>query len=230
MTENKISVYWGCRQLNLIDRASDMFNYLKILTAKVFPEAEWEMLDSGKIDLNDAKTIKIILENLKKEIKSHYKLKSVEDTFTEEINSIGIFSNQSITIRISIGGCANIPNSINIERRFKSNIIHHYEVMKSLFEQTIFYFAPDWGVITDRVFYKDIANQSINEYWFGWMNYFSKKLSIPIIPSEFKYEVINELGKLYITTEEIFDVSNPVHVEKAKMLVDLFRKERIERI
>jgi Immunity protein 52 len=228
MINNDILMYWGCRPLNLMDRALLVYQYLNSLQS-ILLDKEWDLPTKKIITLETKDGLKAILDDIKNEVEKHHNITKVEDSFVEDVSSIVSVSNKFLTIRASIGGCTSYPNSIVIERRYKSQVIYDQNIMKDIFIKSIEYFNPDWGAITDSKFTFEIADQSIKEYWFGWMSYFSNGIALPLMPRDFKNENVGSLGKLYITTDEIFDAANPLHVEKAKILVELFRKEKIVR-
>jgi hypothetical protein len=89
-------------------------------------------------------------------------------------------------------------------------------------------FQPYSIQISESFFYDDLMDLDSNEFWFGWMSYFSKDIKIPQIPIEIKVEELPNGGKLLTTTEETFTSDNPEHLSKAKLLVELFRKNNIK--
>jgi hypothetical protein len=88
-------------------------------------------------------------------------------------------------------------------------------------------FQPHSIQISESFFYRDLMDLESDEYWFGWMTYFSKYIKLPKLPPGIKVEELPNGGKLLITIEEVFTCENPEHVRKAKSLVELFRKNNI---
>jgi hypothetical protein len=90
------------------------------------------------------------------------------------------------------------------------------------------FFEPKWIEVSDYIFYNDLVKIESDEYRLGWMTYFSKDIRLPLIPTDIKVEELPNGGRLLITADEIFSVENSEHIRKAKLLVDLFRKNRIK--
>ncbi|WP_316815864.1 Imm52 family immunity protein [Pedobacter nyackensis] len=220
---NKIYLYWACNELSLIDRAIDISGYLKSI-ASFLPVAKLKIADGKKgkeVKMeSSSETVSIILEQIKREIRKHYKEKDIPDDFTEKVSSRVSFRSEGLSFRIAIGGCQeNASNNIIIEGR---NL--HLLDVPELFKTSINYFKPDWGVITQIDYIEEELGQTIDEYWFGWMTYFSKTIRLPEIPQNIITEELSTGGKLLITSHEPFNPQIIEHSNKAKALVTAFRK------
>jgi hypothetical protein len=224
--DNKLFLYWGCRELTLIERAENVCKYLRIVG---------DTLDVSSFTINSSiisstasrEDIAVVLEQLKLPVKKHYRRQEIEDNFTEDVGSVLSLKTNSFTLKFNVGGCqATVPNSLIVDglNSISADLVH------ILFEKSILFLNPDWGVITNYAFYKDIAKQSIDEYWFGWMSFFSNRLNLTFskIPDEIRVEKVNN-GTLLITTEQLFSSEDLSSVQKALSLVNLFRKSNIIR-
>lgn len=62
----------------------------------------------------------------------------------------------------------------------------------------------------------NIITRKLDDYNFGWMTFFSKDLNIPVINIDGTSEKDISVGKILITTKEVFNKENINHIEKAK--------------
>jgi hypothetical protein len=215
--KNEVLIYWDGKATNLADRALDVVNFLCKIDAN-FSFGTYKN-DNTLINLQNIQEAVDYLIGFKiKEIKKYDKMEVNGDYIDYLPHSYFIVSNE-VLFRFNLGGPKG--NSLVIEGEALKLID-----LPKLLQMSIEFFNPKWGVITSTNFRDTIADQTIKEYWFGWMTYFSDEIKLPNLPADFSVKKLDK-GKLIITTEETFSDGNKSHVDKAMRLVNLFRKERV---
>jgi hypothetical protein len=225
---NELFSYWYCREQSLIDRAIDVSRYLVKLNSVIAID-EWQTTLDQVIQVKDSENaIHTLLNHFKKEVKRHYKVKEVDDSFAEDIGSVltlkSISPHHNIKLKFIIGGChSNIPNSLIVQ-----GLKGEARIVKSCFAIGIEHFKVDWATVTDFEFIDRVTKQSSDEFWIGWMLYLSNKVQSNLEGLNCSIEELNT-GKLITVTDAEFDPSDPLHVKKAIDVADYFRTNNISR-
>jgi hypothetical protein len=228
MASNDLYFYWYFREQSLIDRASDVFNFLKS-AQEILNNGEWLTTHDQIIRSNETEnSIQILLNHFKKEIRKHLKVKEVDDSFSEEIGSrITLKScaeKKTIKLKFNIGASnKNISNCLIIEGFNAQD-----SDMRSLFILAINHFNVDWASVTNFNFIQDVAKQSDDEFWVGWLLYLSKKIKFDFGKLNCDFEELNN-GVLVQITDQQFDSSNSAHVAKALTVMRLLRDNNISK-
>ena len=225
---NELYLYWFCNQLNLYERAVNINRYLEaiqdLLPVKQFIIADGENNNTISTSFS-SHNVEQILSLIKKDVSRHYKKKDVPNEFSEDISSRVTLIAEGLVVKFAIGGCVKgAPNSL----RFEGNLLQFINIIQ-LFKESINYFKPNWGVVTQYDFVEEVLKQTNDDYWFGWMTYFSDEIKLPRIPSEIKIEKLPHGGKILLTTEDVFDTYNNEHANRAKALAQAFKIANIKR-
>ncbi len=228
MSINRAFFYWYCREQSLVDRAMDISRFLTKLEFVIAVD-EWQTTSDQIIRVKDIEsTISTLLSHFKKEIKRHYKVKEVDDSFSEDIGSVLTLKSISAQIKMQlnfmIGGChKNIPNSLIIQG-LKPEVL----LVKSCFTIGIEHFNVDWATVTDSNFVSENIHKDEDEIWVGWMVFISNKITFNLVGLNCTIKRLTN-GNLLTITETEFDPTNPLHVEKAINVADYFRANNISR-
>lgn len=233
MENKKIFVYWNCRRETLEVRAKNIYSYISNLKG-ILDIIDIQLPKQTYLDYIDAnKCTNQLLDYLKKSVKSHYRLEYIPDDFEEDIGSaitlkLKLKDLKELTIKALIGSCStNVPNSIIIESA--NGLLNNILISKSLFYTTILLFDPLWGTFTSPSLYKELLHQNIDEYWVGWMMYFSNVVKLPSLSSFYSIDRSLKNGIVVFITDEEFDASEKNHIARAKFLFELFRENEIKR-
>jgi hypothetical protein len=226
MSKNKIYSYWYKRERNLSERAYDTFNLL-LEIKQIINVDEWQTTFDQIIRIDDKEnSIRILLDHFKKEIRRHYKLKEVSDSFSEEKGSrIVLKSYQKeilLKLEFNIGsGNIKIPNCIILE-----GLNANDSTILSIFKIIINHFNVDWASIADFSFVNDIAKQSANEFFIGWVLYLSDIVMFDSDELDCHIQKLDH-GKLIYVTEDQFNPENQWHINKALNVVQILRLNNI---
>lgn len=164
---NEILMYWNHRlPLSLSERAIKALDYLKIFSA-VTGHTEFKLHNKDILNLNNyAEAQKPILAWMKKMISRYGGIKKtdINDTYIDEIGNVFSVWSQGLKIQFIIGGIDG--NSLIIS----GELLQRLDI-PNIFKESIVFFEPDWGVVTDEGMMESHYSQT--EFWFGWMTYFS---------------------------------------------------------
>lgn len=225
MAANEFFFYWYFREQSLIDRAADVFNFLKSVENTISIN-EWTTTYDQKIQIDDAEnSIQILLNHFKKEIKKHYKVKEISDSFSENVGSVITLKSvgsAKIKLKFIIGAShRNIPNSLIVE-----GLSMQDSNMMSFFKLAISHFNVDWATVTNFKFADKVLRRSTNEFLVGWLLYLSKKIKFDYSKLNCEVQELNN-GVLVQVTDTQFDTTNPTQVEKVLSVVQVLRNNKI---
>jgi hypothetical protein len=236
-----IGVYWGARKQSILESAESIFEVYHSLTKidKIFDEIAFiGKKEKHKINFKEYDYQKIedlanlILYKNKKQIEKYNPGKIVDIHFSEPVGFVTSYEipyrNKSIDLYWSAGSYSErLTNSLIIDFPKEMNV--DTDLMEKVFTNVINCLKPKWGVVLSRKFESEISKQDISEFFIGWMNYFSKEIPLPLLPSGIIERPINQSGVILITTQEKFDYLNEKHTKLAMSLIDVFRENNIKR-
>lgn len=134
-------------------------------------------------------------------------------------------SDDDISIMLQCGCYAQPPGTnfcvINLpfEGRTAESLLR-VSVLQTLIEGIVNAWNPEWVVVSSREYQKIAPKRRSNVPSIGWLFYLSRvrgNLSLSL-PSTASIVTLGAQGKLIITTEERFTVTNPFHVEAANQV------------
>lgn len=170
-----------------------------------------------------------LLNSFKKELKEY------EENDNPTIDTILKIS-QNCTIKTQIKGkqvfmefriACSIPSSIEFVVR-DTNWEYYYH--KNLFKLFINAINPQYAYEIPWNFKRSLNYVDLpkNIYVVGWLNYFSKELSLnDIIEIENKNKELFNDGIIISSIDEVFDEENMEHIEKAKAIFNYFQEKGI---
>jgi len=222
---NKLYFYWYGRGQSILQRAELVFDFLYRIDKSLHVK-EWRTDRSEIINIDRIGTLSSLQNHFESIIKESLKITDVPKNFIDQANgAISLKSlDADLKVKFSVGGAfGEIPSSVVIEIEKASA-----ETYERIFLSGIDCFNPDWATITDLEFVRKVAKQTIDEFWFGWMTYFSKKVELPAGLADFE---LIELGRGIIvkTTNEFFDVELADHRERVLRCVGYFRSKGLFR-
>ncbi|MGZ3759792.1 MAG: Imm52 family immunity protein [Mucilaginibacter sp.] len=216
---------------SIIERAKYIVQKQSLISAYL-NKSDWYLFDKTPVDIRQQEQVsQLILKRIKKRIKAHTTIKDVPDDFLDNVSTIDgfyaskKFDSDSVLI-FNIGNTKS--SSLVIEKAKCFERLNDFKELKKFIINLVEIFEPKYVEVFDYVFYNDLMDLKSDEYRFGWMTYFSKDIKIPELPADIKVEELPNGGRLLITTEDTFTCENSEHVRKAKLLVDLFRKNNIK--
>lgn len=227
-----IRVVSKAQQQTIINRSKYIVDK-QYLIGSYLNKFDWYLFDKTFIDIRQQEQVsQLLLKRIKKRIKAHTTIKDVSDDFLDSISTIdGFYASKKFSadsgLTFSVG--TNTESSLLIiKKALCFEKLNSFEEFKQFIIKLIDFFEPKWIEVSDYIFYNDLVKIESDEYRLGWMTYFSKDIRLPLIPADIKVEELPNGGRLLITADEIFSIENSEHIRKAKLLVDLFRKNGIK--
>jgi len=236
-----MSLFWYNRKQTILETARVCIEVLKIFH-NIEPSStrKWHILGFKKTleldlcenneELANTIALRYVAENLK-EIHKYNKGSEITIGFSEPVGFIYTIASAKETgdrfyIQVQLGLYNTIvPNGFIVEFPKQKKITFPFAY--ALFKDLIQKLNPDHAFFSSR---KISKLQKSNEFFVGWLSYFSNETKLPPIPSEYEVEQLDGIGKLLITTRDDFDsLNNPEHYAKAMRLVELFREHGIVR-
>jgi hypothetical protein len=231
--KNIIRLFFEPKALSLIDRARFIVEKQNQI-GEFLNKFEWLLFDKTPVDLKlKEEVVQLFLKRMKKRIKADTTIKNIPDDYLDNVLSIdGYYASKKFDNDASftywIGTIDKHHNASLIIKNFDGLTgLNRYSELRKFILALIQIFQPYSIEVSEYVFYRKLMDLKSDEFWFGWMTYFSKDMKIPAAPSDIKVEELPNGGKLLITTEEFFSFESPEHVRRAKSLVELFRKNNI---
>jgi hypothetical protein len=232
---NIIRIYFKSTELNIKERASFIVEKQAQISESL-DKFDWLLFDKTSVNLKDKDyAIQLFLKRIKKGIKTFTSKKNIPEDYFDTISCIdGYYASRKFdndaSFTYTIG-------HINASKNASSLIITNFDCLKNLsqFEQfktfimdLITIFQPYSIEVSEYAFYRERMNLKSDEYWFGWLTYFSKYIEIPRVIADAEIEELNNGGKLLIVTKEYFNSENPEHLKRAKSLTELFRRSNVK--
>lgn len=232
----KISIYTREKSnLSLDESAQIVANYMNKF-ASFFQRKDWFLSRRKNIDVFDCENAqKTILNVFTADLRPYHSKKELVPEFVSSISSmITIYS----TLKYEVD--YNFNFSIGGERRTKGYIyIAPFELIPNFQDKNsvisfISFIVNEIDVkyveVFDRDFSLDILqNHPIKEFSIGWLLYVNNEYDVTNFPINCEIIPISK-GHIIIFTEEIFDVNNPEHCERAKFVTEKLREHNFYRI
>jgi len=236
MTNKRIiRLFIESKKLPIIDRAKYITEKQKAI-GEYFGKHDWYLFDKTEIDIRDSEQVtSLFLKRIKKRIEQSTTLKNISDDYVDRTATVdGYYATKKLdndsSFRYTVGLTDeyNTMSSLIINNFYSLKNLNDFGEVKKFILFLVEIFQPYSIQVSESFFYRNLMNLDSDEYWFGWITYFSKSIKMPEIPLEIKVEELSNGGKLLITTEEIYTSENPEHLRKAMLLVELFRKYNIK--
>lgn len=210
----EILLYWGSRPQNITDCAKEAICYITFF-ATLSHVKEYTLSKKIPLDLSiPDECYKSILNLEKKQIKKNKGIDVDDDYFNTAGNVFSIMSDgkwslfdpECIVIKFSLGSSVStFPNSVMLQGQKLQDL----DLVK-VFKESINFFKPDYGIITSR----EILDQQTNSNYFtGWVNFFSNDF-LPKIPTDYRVENMDGMGKLIVATDDQFDTKSSIHLRR----------------
>lgn len=230
---NIIRLYFEPQSLSVINRAKFLAQK-QALISESLNKFNWLLFDKTAVDLNQQEDVaQLFKKRIKKRIQKSTVIKNIEDDYLDDTNTIdGYYASKRFdddaSFTYSIGSTKHDYDSSLVIINFDSlNELNRFDGLKHFIFYLINIFEPYSIEVSEYKFFREKMDLRSDEYWFGWMTYFSNKISIPEVPPGIKVEDVGNKGKLIITTEDFFTSDNSEHFNRAKSLVNLFRNKNI---
>jgi len=234
--KNIIRIFSEPHELSILDRARYIVNNQSAIS-NYLGKFAWFLPDKTPVSLaSKNELIQLFLDGIRKRIRRHTVLEEIPDDFFDNTSTVDGFyySNKfddETSFIYEVGGLIdgdNTESSLLIKNYSAMEHLTDFDSLRSFILMLVDLFDPSSIEVSEYSFYRGLMDLESDEYWFGWVSYFSKNIKLPQVPDEIMIERLPNGGKLLITTYETFNCSNSSHVRKAKLLVDLFRKENIK--
>jgi hypothetical protein len=222
-------------RLPIIDRAIYITEKQQAI-GKYFDKNDWYLFDKTEIDIRNCEQVtRLLLKRIKKRIEQSTTLKNISDDYIDRTATVdGYYATKKLdndaSFRYTVGLMDeyNTTSSLIINNFYSLKDLNDFSGLRKFILFLAEIFQPYSIQVSESFFYRDLMDLASEEYWFGWMTYFSKGIKIPEISSDIKVEQLPNGDKLLITTAETFTSENPEHLRKAKLLVELFRKNNVK--
>ncbi len=237
-----LGLYWFEREQNVSSTTRTVLQVLYVfqkLDSEIFtkyrlilsPSKSYYFALNDNIDVTFNELLPVVLDRFRKD----EKLKSISHDHVSELGfRFSFLTDNPNKYRHALSFLLGVKESY-----IPNSLLYNYNLdygkdfnwFRNLLIELLTIVSPvKWGGVIDPRFRDDIAQHNSNEYFIGWLNYFSNKIELPPIPTD-KYiiEPFRDEGKIIATTQELWDRNNPEIVSKAMELVSLFRQNNIIR-
>jgi len=197
----------------------------------------WYLTDKTEIDIRDDACYDLIYKQAKKGLNAKLvKITRYQPNDIADAQSTCMFLTSPkfipvpliITHKLGYCGRYNESETIGFDHFINEESLNNETVLSSLVDRIITEYKPRELYLSTTKYFHDVAKTPDDIAWTGWITYLDNSINLPKLKPDFCQTEQKQTGMLFKTSANMFDDSNPEHVDTALRLEQWFTQNKVK--